>query len=586
MWSSNRNSRSATEYSRTTGQHLWRTLLVCLTLIVISGVAVAQKRRPKPAVNSTAGGDSGEIPRIINNGSPQSDSQEQRDDACLLPPLDQMYSTVIAAAQLRIPAKAKREYERACSALLKKKSFKAEEHLRKAVQEYPKYTAAWVTLGQVLADEHRSEDAKNACSQSATMDPTYLPAYLCLAEIASRAQEWSDELKHSSRALELDPASVLAYKYHAAADANLGNLGEAEKSGLRAIELDKNHRAPGTYFLMAQIYALIGDAAREEEQLGQYLKYTHNPQRAALAKQILAKLNNSQPEVLENPQPNTSPDTSGQSAHRWEPADADEAVPPVDDATCPLSQILQETSQRVTELVESLQSFTAIEQVEHTEFSKNGEPRKSSSELFGYVAEIKESPYQGFWVDEYRTAKGQADPPPLADNGTAALALIFHPKVIGNLAIHCEGRTGLQGTPVWQLRFMEGPDPSKSFSALRVKDSEYRVRLKGRAWISAENYQVLRLQTDLAAALPEINLQVEHLDVAYAPVEFSKRQFRLWLPERASMHIHYRGRRYQRVHSFSHFQLFLVNTEQRVKEPVPSTPKSGLTENRNPIPLP
>jgi len=70
--------------------------------------------------------------------------------------------------------------------------------------------------------------------------------------------------------------------------------------------------------------------------------------------------------------------------------------------------------------------------------------------------------------------------------------------------------------------------------------------------------------------MPEIDLEVEHCDISYAPVEFAKNKVRLWLPESASMHISYRGRRYQRVHSFSHFQLFQVDTEQRVKEPIPN----------------
>jgi len=118
------------------------------------------------------------------------------------------------------------------------------------------------------------------------------------------------------------------------------------------------------------------------------------------------------------------------------------------------------------------------------------------------------------------------------------------------------------------LRFEEGPDPSKSFSALRIKDSEYQVRFKGRAWIAADDYEVLRLQTDLVAPIPEIHLQIEHFDIAYAPVEFSRRKFRLWLPESASMHISYRGHRYERVHKFSNFQLFLVDTQQKVKDPV------------------
>jgi hypothetical protein len=62
-------------------------------------------------------------------------------------------------------------------------------------------------------------------------------------------------------------------------------------------------------------------------------------------------------------------------------------------------------------------------------------------------------------------------------------------------------------------------------------------------------------------------LQLEHLDISYAPVEFDKRKFSVWLPQSASMQISYRGRRYKRMHKFSHFQLFLVVTEQTVKQP-------------------
>jgi hypothetical protein len=263
------------------------------------------------------------------------------------------------------------------------------------------------------------------------------------------------------------------------------------------------------------------------------------------------------------------PERSASVVKSWNATDIDASVPPTRrDIPCPLPRILREASQRATELVQNLQRFTATEQIEHTEFGKSGKPRKSRSEEFSYVAEIEQSPRGGFWIEEYRTAKSESEPPPLIDIGSAAMALIFHPKVIDSFEISCEGRTDHQGRPAWQVRFVEGPDPSRSFSALRIKDRQHQVRFKGRAWIAADDYEVLRMQTDLVAPMPEINLQLEHFDISYAPVEFAKHKFRIWLPESASMQISYRGRRYERVHSFSHFQLFLVDTDQRVKEPV------------------
>ena len=257
----------------------------------------------------------------------------------------------------------------------------------------------------------------------------------------------------------------------------------------------------------------------------------------------------------------------------WGPVDIDAEIPPVRNKdSCPLPEILRQASQRATELVDNLQRFTATERIEHIEFSKGGKVRNSSHEMFNYVAEIEQNSPGGFGIKEYRSAKSESTPVPLSDTGTAAFALIFHPHLIANFDIRCEGQADVKGTPAWQLHFSETADPGKSFHAIRIGASTYQVRFKGRAWLTADNYEVLRLQTDMVAPMPQINLLLEHLDIAYAPVEFAQHKFRLWLPETASMHINYNGHRYERVHEFSHFQLFLVDTEQRVKEPIPAPP--------------
>lgn len=238
------------------------------------------------------------------------------------------------------------------------------------------------------------------------------------------------------------------------------------------------------------------------------------------------------------------------------------------DVPCPLSQILQGASERATEMVDNLQRFTATESILHTEFKKNGAPRRGTNQLFSYVAEIDAAPSGAFWVEEYRTAKMEVDSPPISDTGTAAFALIFHPQKIGNFQFRCEGLTDVQGAPAWQLRFEESPDPSRSFHQIRISHTVYPLRFQGHAWIAVDSHQILRLQTDLVMPIPQIRLEREHLDITYAAVDFDKSKFTVWLPESASMQISYRGRRYQRIHKFSHFQLFLVVTEEKIKEPV------------------
>ncbi len=210
-------------------------------------------------------------------------------DTCFLPPLNGVGSPTVAVANLEAAPKAKKDYASACSALNDKKYVAAEERLRKAIQAEAKYPAAWVTLGQLLAAQQKTDEAHQACSHALEADSNYVVGYLCLADVAMRAQQWKEVLNHAGRALELDPTNdAPGYAYSAAANLNLHRLDEAEKNGLRALEIDKNNSDPRVHFLMAQIYEAKRDLTGEAAQLREYLKYASDPQEVAMVKQALA----------------------------------------------------------------------------------------------------------------------------------------------------------------------------------------------------------------------------------------------------------------------------------------------------------
>ena len=230
----------------------------------------------------------------IRNGpkdSAATPKNAEQDNNCLLPPLNLVHSPTVAISNLQVSAKAKKEYDAACAALKDKKTEDAEKRLRKAVKEDPRYSAAWVTMGQVLAAQQQTEAAHNACTEASTADSTYVPAYLCLADIAARAQAWDEVLKQTNRALELEPSTnAVAYEYNAAANLNLHKLADAEKSALRALDIDKNHAEPRVYFVLAQIYEAKGDPTNEAAQLREYLKFATNAEDTAMVKQYLTEL--------------------------------------------------------------------------------------------------------------------------------------------------------------------------------------------------------------------------------------------------------------------------------------------------------
>ena len=505
----------------------------------------------------------------------------ENDTTCLLPPLTLTNSPTIAADQLRIAAKARKEYHQACAVLKDKNLVDAERHLRKAVREDLKYSAAWVTLGQVLARQGKNEEARGACFQGTIGDPRYVPAFLCLADIAARAHAWDEVLKLSGRAIELDPsADAVAYEYHAAANLNLHNLAGAEKSGLRAVAIDKDHREPRVHFVLAQIYEAKGDDANEAAQLREYLKYSGSADDIAMAEQYLSKLEGRTANIG-NVDPLSGSKLEGSIRSSMEevgPPDIDAAVPPVINGACPLTKILKETSNRTLDLIESLQRFSANERIEQIDIDKNGKRRNFTAKEMNYLVQIERNSYGYPSVQEYRSGNTSPQRTSVMDSGTAAFALIFHPAHVENFAFHCEGLTELQGSAAWQVHFEESADPNKAFTAIHVGGSVYLPKFKGRAWITTSGYDVLRIETDLVAPIPNINLQREHQVINYAPVDFPKRHVRLWLPESTSLYIAYRGRRYERVHRFSQFQVFSVDSAEAVKEPSPAKFRNSVAD--------
>lgn len=223
-------------------------------------------------------------------GKPDS-SKVGHDYNCLLPPLEGSAPSTVRVSELQLSDKTKREFGEGCVAAKKGKMSAAEHHFRKAVNQSPKYSIAWVVLGQVLEAQQKTKAANVACSQPLTAESNYLPSWLCLADISAHTQNWEKVLSLSSRALAIDSTTVaVAYDYNAAAYFHLHNLPQAEKSALRAVEIDKNNIDPRVHFLLAQIYDAKGDRNREAAQLREYLKYASNPNDIAMVKTYLSQI--------------------------------------------------------------------------------------------------------------------------------------------------------------------------------------------------------------------------------------------------------------------------------------------------------
>lgn len=281
-------------------------------------------------------------------------------------------------------------------------------------------------------------------------------------------------------------------------------------------------------------------------------------------------------QALNSPKPKDPPREKklkkefAESAAPWAPPNVDAAVPGVSPSTaCSLPDVLAGAAKRVKELVTNLQQFTAAEHLEHVEIDKRGRPSKPQRRRFDYLVMILQLRHGMLSVEEMRDGGTALDkfPVNLATIGLPALALIFHPSYVEDFDIRCEGFGTWRGQPAWQVRFAQRADRTSRMRSYRLRGRSFPIAFKGRAWIAADSFQVVRLETDLLEAIPTIPLTREHMEIEYKPVDFKQKQLQVWLPESAELYMDFRGHRYHRRHSFSDFQLFSVDVNQQIADP-------------------
>ena len=199
--------------------------------------------------------------------------------------------TAISVTSLQAPKEARRAYERAVQHLRKEKTAEAEAELRKAVEIYPHYAAAWYELGRIQAQEGDTAQARNSFAASVAADGKYISPYLKLAELDAQGEDWAALADTTSRVLKLDPVDYpMAYFYNATANLKLGRLDDAESSARAGQKLDTAHQVPRLEQILAKVLAAKKDYAGAAAHLSSYLALAPDTADAAELKKQLAEL--------------------------------------------------------------------------------------------------------------------------------------------------------------------------------------------------------------------------------------------------------------------------------------------------------
>jgi tetratricopeptide (TPR) repeat protein len=469
--------------------------------------------------------------------------------------------------------KAQKEIGKAQEALRTKKANSARSHLDAAEKEAPNSADVEYLFGVYEAQLNNPAGAQMHWNKAISLNPKHLSALLELGQALVQQKKPAEAMPYLNRAVEAEPSSWRAQALLAEAYYMNGDRDAAIKHAERAMELG-HERASQLQPFLAGILAESGDKERAIHILQEYVK--GNPSDADAAKRL---------KQLENPEAFASVDHSSVADEvtvitaaatavpipsNWLPPDVDEKVPPVEPgAACSLDEVLQKTGDQLVALVHDVERFSATESLVDQTINKWGVASAPEKRTFSYVVSMEEVRPGHLSVDEYRTSDGNPAhfPNGVATNGLPALVMIFHPFYTANYDMTCEGLARWNGGLAWQVHFRQRAGKPMLNRGFRIgRNPSHAVALRGRAWISSDDYHIVRLETDLVRPVPEIQLVAEHAAIEYGAVRFQG-NVNLWLPRSAEVHFDWRGQRVHRRHSFDNYLLFSVDENERIGKP-------------------
>jgi tetratricopeptide (TPR) repeat protein len=495
--------------------------------------------------------------------------------------------TGAGSSQILLAPKAQKELGRALEALRVNKPEQARSHLEVAYRQAPNHPAVNYLYGVYFLQMKDEEKAKSYWARALEFDPKNVSTLLSLSEALMREQKLAEAEMYVKRAVEVAPNSWRAHAILADVFLKEHRAKDSIKEADHALELGHG-QAVIVQPLLARALAEEGRKERAIRVLEEYVQ--GHPNDAAARKQLEsmrssgAVISNSEEEASAEVKPAKATESAIALPlpSNWLPPDVDENAPPVEPGVaCALDEVVQNAGKRVEEFMKNVDRFAASEFLRHESINKWGYPDLQETRKFDYVVSIEQYRPGYFDVIEYRGSKYSPAqfPEGVETRGLPSMALIFHPNKVENFAMSCEGLGQWNGTPAWQVHFRQRPDKPKTIRAYQIGENgpSYPVALRGRAWIAADSYQIVRIETDLVATLPEIRLFVDHTIVDYGRVWFKDRNVELWLPQSAELYSDWRGKRMHRRHSFSNYILFSVDEKQRISEPKMET--KSQTEN-------
>ena len=235
-----------------------------------------------------------------------------------------------------------------------------------------------------------------------------------------------------------------------------------------------------------------------------------------------------------------------------------------------LKNILAAAGKNVAALYHGFQNSISLEQVRQQQLRRNGKVSNEAVEKFRYLCLMPHDPHvPGF--TEYRKSDNPAwgagsvlKGGYMLTSGFVSAALVFYPEYQSGSEFRYLGRQRIDGHETYVVAFAQIPMKAKLVGSFTIGKHSAPTFQQGLAWIDTQNYQIVRLLTDLLKPLPEVRLSKETTRIDYQEVYFKQIAQSLWLPKDVTVTVDWGGKTLRNDHQYSDFKLFNVGADEKI----------------------
>ncbi len=152
-------------------------------------------------------------------------------------------------------------------------------------------------------------------------------------------------------------------------------------------------------------------------------------------------------------------------------------------------------------------------------------------------------------------------------SGFVSASLVFHPTYQSESSFKYLGRQKIDDRDTYVVAFAQRPEKARLNGVFKMGNTSIPTFYQGLAWIDGENYEILRLLTDLLKPLPEVRLEKETTEIDFAEDHFKSMDGGFWLPREVKVSVDWNGRYLRNLHEYSDFKLFNVGVSENVGNP-------------------